>query len=59
MKIDIGAAQGMPGKYSERVIRVRGLKKSFEGRTVLDGIDLNARRLARWEPKGIDKRSEI
>jgi transposase len=26
---------------------------------LLDGIDLNARRLARWQPKGIDKTPEI
>jgi transposase len=26
---------------------------------LLDGIDLNTRRLARWEPGGIDKRPEI
>jgi transposase len=26
---------------------------------LLDGIDLNARRLARWQPEGIDKRAEI
>jgi transposase len=26
---------------------------------LLDGIDLNARRLARWKPKGIDKPPEI
>ena len=26
---------------------------------LLDGIDLNARRLARWKPEGIDKPSEI
>jgi transposase len=26
---------------------------------LLDGIDLNARRLARWQPKGIDKAPEI
>ena len=26
---------------------------------LLDGIDLNARRLARWQPKGIDKGSKV
>jgi transposase len=26
---------------------------------LLDGIDLNARRLARWQPKGIDKGAEV
>lgn len=26
---------------------------------LLDGIDLNARRLARWQPTGIDKSSEV
>jgi transposase len=26
---------------------------------LLDGIDLNTRRLARWQPEGIDKRPEI
>jgi transposase len=26
---------------------------------LLDGIDLNARRLARWKPQGIDKTPEI
>ena len=26
---------------------------------LLDGIDLNARRLSRWQPKGIDKGSEV
>jgi transposase len=26
---------------------------------LLDGIDLNARRLARWRPTGIDKSSEV
>jgi transposase len=26
---------------------------------LLDGIDLNARRLARWKPPGIDKTPEI
>jgi len=26
---------------------------------LLDGIDLNARRLPRWQPKGIDKSAEI
>jgi transposase len=26
---------------------------------LLDGIDLNARRLARWQPKGIDKGREV
>jgi transposase len=26
---------------------------------LLDGIDLNARRLARWKPEGIDKAREI
>ncbi|MBK8172007.1 MAG: IS66 family insertion sequence element accessory protein TnpB [Sandaracinaceae bacterium] len=26
---------------------------------LLDGIDLSARRLSRWTPRGIDKRSEI
>ena len=26
---------------------------------LLDGIDLNARRLARWKPEGIDKQPEI
>ena len=27
--------------------------------TELDGIDLNAKRLARWTPEGIDTRSRI
>jgi transposase len=26
---------------------------------LLDGIDLNARRLSRWQPKGIDKGAEV
>jgi hypothetical protein len=26
---------------------------------LLDGIDLNVRRLARWKPQGIDKTPEI
>ena len=54
--------QALPGD----LVRVRLLAKRKQVQMepaqlamLLDGIDLNARRLARWEPEGIDKRAEI
>lgn len=39
--------------------RTHVVLESSELAMLLDGIDLSARRLSRWEPKGIDKRAEI